>query len=302
MEKERRMLEHGNTVDQPPARVVLLGGSGFIGKCLCDAVAARDIASLSLSTAELNLTADTAHEALAAQLRADDVVIFLAAITPNRGRGIDAFVDNMAMAATVARALEASPPAHVICLSSDAVYPMTQGLVREDSSVATDDLYGAMHRAREVLLQSACTAPVAIVRPSLIYGAADTHNSYGPNRLRRMARDAGRITLFGGGEEQRDHILVDDVVALLLRIILRRSSGLLNIATGTSVSYAALAEMIAAQFDSPPAIETTPRQNPISHRHFDVTALIKAFPDFTFTPLEAGIAQAHRDMMERGID
>src|SRR3546814_11446336 len=64
-----------------------------------------------------------------------------------------------------------------------------------------------------------------LLRPTLIYGAEDTHNSYGPNRLRRMARKDARITLFGAGEETRDHISVDDVYRLILLTLRHRSEG-----------------------------------------------------------------------------
>jgi nucleoside-diphosphate-sugar epimerase len=39
----------------------------------------------------------------------------------------------------------------------------------------------------------------------------DPHNGYGPNRFRRLAAAGQEIVLFGGGEERRDHVLVDDV-------------------------------------------------------------------------------------------
>jgi len=36
-------------------------------------------------------------------------------------------------------------------------------------------------------------------------------------------------------------------------------------------------------------IENRPRQTPVTHRHFDVTAILKAYPTFAFTPLEQGL-------------
>ena len=65
-----------------------------------------------------------------------------------------------------------------------------------------------MHLVREVMLRSALTAPLAILRPTLLYGAADPHNGYGPNRFRRLAAAGQDIVLFGEGEEQRDHVLI----------------------------------------------------------------------------------------------
>jgi nucleoside-diphosphate-sugar epimerase len=114
-----------------------------------------------------------------------------------------------------------------------------------------------------------------------------------------MARKEGRIALFGEGEETRDHILVDDAAALALLVLRHRSTGLLNLATGRSISYAEIARKVASLFDRPIEIVTTLRQNPITHRHFDITTLRTAFPTFAFTPLEKGLAKAHREMLER---
>jgi nucleoside-diphosphate-sugar epimerase len=202
------------------------------------------------------------------------------------------------MAANVCAALEKTPVAHIVYFSSDAVYPMDVARVTEASCAQPADLYGVMHLTREVMLRTSARAPVAVLRSTLVYGAGDTHNSYGPNRFRRMARTERHITLFGEGEEQRDHILVDDVAALAWQVLRHRSSGTLNLATGRSISYAELAREVAALFDGPIEVVGTPRQNPITHRHFDVTALRKAFPTFRFTLLEKGLAKAHREMLK----
>jgi nucleoside-diphosphate-sugar epimerase len=235
-------------------------------------------------------------------LQPDDAVVMLAALTPDKGRGLQPFLANIHMAASLCNALGNVTPAHLVYLSSDAVYPMPTGLVSEASSAEPDDLYGMMHLAREMMVKSATKAPVAVLRSTLVYGAEDTHNSYGPNRLRRMAHQEGKITLFGEGEETRDHILVDDVAALTMLVLRHRSIGTLNLATGKSISYAELARKIAALVGKPIDIIGTSRQtpSPITHRRFDVTAVHEAFPTFTFTPLDSGLAKAHAEMLRQG--
>jgi nucleoside-diphosphate-sugar epimerase len=79
------------------------------------------------------------------------------------------------------------------------------------------DLYALSRIVREKLLVEECGTtgvPLAILRPTAIYGAADTHNSYRLNRLLRLALREARITLFGRGEEERDHVYINDVTAL----------------------------------------------------------------------------------------
>jgi nucleoside-diphosphate-sugar epimerase len=248
--------------------------------------------------AELDLVADDAAGRLEARLRPGDAVVMLAAVTPDKGRGPAAFMTNIRMGAAVCAALEKVELAHVVYVSSDAVYGAAGGLLSEASCAEPHDLYGAMHLAREIMVRTATRAPVAVLRPTLVFGAADTHNSYGPNRLRRTAYADGKIVLFGGGEEMRDHVFVDDVAAITLAVLRHRSAGTLNVATGQAISYAELARKVAALFDDPIAIAGTARQSPITHRHFDMTALHQAFPWLRLTPLEEGLARAHREMLE----
>ena len=293
------MLTYRHAAPQDPARVVVLGGHGFIGGVLLAALERAGISTLAPSHAELDLAADGTGERIAAVLRPSDALVVLAALTPDRGRDLTPFMTNLSMGANICRALEKVTPAHVVYFSSDAIYPLGIGLVSETSCAQPSDLYGMMHLAREIMIKTSAKVPVAVLRPTLVYGAEDTHNAYGPNRLRRMAQKDGRITLFGQGEEMRDHIAVDDVAALALLVLRHLSAGTLNLATGRSISYADLAKKIAALFDKPIDIDGAPRQNPITHRHFDVTALRKAFPTFGFTRLDDGLAKAYREMLEQ---
>jgi UDP-glucose 4-epimerase len=147
-----------------------------------------------------------------------------------------------------------------------------------------------MHLAREIMLRAALKLPLAILRPTLIYGAKDPHNGYGPNRFRRLAAKGEAITLFGEGEEKRDHVHISDVAALVSATLHQRSTGMLNIATGKSTSFREVAEMVAAHSGGSVEIRATPRQNPITHRHFDIVDCLKAFPDFHYISLRDGLA------------
>ncbi len=289
------MLKHHNEAPTSPRRVVVLGETGFLAHKLRDRLAAEKVETLSLGRTRLDLAAPDATGKLAAELHDGDALVFLSALTPDKGRGIDAFMANLRMGEAVCGSLKGRNLAQIVYISSDAVYPFRQGLVDESSCAEPTDLYGTMHLARELMLKSAGAGPVAVLRPTLVYGATDTHNSYGPNRLRRMAQKSGKITLFGGGEETRDHIYVDDVVALIWLAMQRRSEGTLNLATGRSISYADLAKLVAAHFKTPVEIEPTERKNEITHRAFNPAALHRAFPEFRFTPLEEGLRTSHRE-------
>jgi UDP-glucose 4-epimerase len=155
-----------------------------------------------------------------------------------------------------------------------------------------------MHLAREVMFSGAFEGLLATLRPTLIYGAADPHNGYGPDRFRRLAAAGKPIVLFGEGEERRDHVWIDDVADLAAQVVLRRSVGALNIATGTTASFRDIAKMVAGVCDRPVAVTGSPRAAPMprnGYRSFDVAACRAVFPDFTYTTLDEGLARASRE-------
>ena len=291
------MLTHHTEATSAPERVVVLGSSGFLGARLLQNLGDSDTVVVAISSKDLDLSAAGAGDALAEKLQPGDSLVIFSALTPDRGRDIATLTANLAMINAVTAALQQTMADHVIYISSDAVYDLDQTTVDETTCADPKDLYGVMHKTREVMLASAVPDDrLAILRPTLVYGQGDPHNSYGPNRLRRMARDEGKIRLFGKGEETRDHIFVDDVVALVQEVLQLKSSGMLNLATGKSVSYDELARSIAALFDGSVEVIHSERANPVTHRQFDIAALNKAFPSFNFTSLQDGLRVAHEQM------
>lgn len=288
------MLTHAQEPPKDPQRLVVLGTRGVIGRPLCQLCGAERVPLLPLSSAELDLLAADAAERLAGELRAGDSLVFLSALTPDKGRDIATLMKNLRMAEAVCGALARRPVAQIIYMSSDAVYPFGQAPVSEATPADPSDLYGVMHKAREVMVAGAAKdVPLAVLRCTMVIAAHDTHNSYGPNRFRRLARSEGRITLGGAGEETRDHIDADDVARLVLEVARHRSTGMLNLATGSSHSFDSVARKVAARFDPPAEVVHSERRAAVTHRHFDPTALHLAFPSFRFRPLEEALDRAH---------
>jgi nucleoside-diphosphate-sugar epimerase len=219
-------------------------------------------------------------------------VVFVSALAPARNAA--ALLKNLAMAEHVIAALAEKPVAHLVYISSDAVYDDAANPVTERSICQPSSVHGMMHATRELALRNEVKLPLAILRPSLLYGENDPHNGYGPNRFRRLAEEGEEITLFGEGEEQRDHVYIEDVARLGALAIMHRSTGVLNVATGSSISFRGIAELVVALSGKSATIRGTPRQNPITHRHFDITECLKAFPQFRYTPLREGLARAAR--------
>jgi nucleoside-diphosphate-sugar epimerase len=202
-------------------------------------------------------------------------------------------MENIRMGEAVCAALKDRPVAHVIYVSSDAVYKDSAEPISESSCAEPGSLHGVMHLDREVMLRNEFPGPLTFVRPTLTYGIDDPHNGYGPNRFLRLAAEGKDLVLFGEGEEQRDHVAVGDIAELVLRIVLHRSTGIANAVTGEVVSFRTLAEFIAAQFTPRVALNGSPRTGPMPHnglRPFAPSAALTAFPGFIFTSWRKGIA------------
>lgn len=279
------MLTHHWPTAGTPGRVVVLGASGFVGRELMSQLKETGRSVVGLASRDVDLLQPSSVDRLAGLIQRDDALIITSALTPDKGRDTATMMKNLRMAEHLSAALAIAPCAHLTYLSSDAVYDDQANPVRETSLRDPSTLYGLMHLVRERVLAEVAGAksiPYTILRPTLLFGAGDTHNGYGPNRFVRTARESRKITLFGQGEEKRDHVYVVDLCRLVGEVLRHRSSGVLNVATGVSRSFFDVAETIRG-LSSGVELELLPRATPVTHRHFDVIEIVKAFGSFQFT-------------------
>ena len=288
------MICNHNTSPVSPKRVVVLGASGFVGGDIIEYLSKQNIENIGLSSSDLDLCDSGATSQLGKVIQRTDSLVVVSAITPDKGRDAATFMRNLSMIEHLCQFLSESPCAHVVYISSDAVYDDHAHPVREDSCCGPTSFHGLMHLARERMLLATLKepgTPLMILRPSLLYGTNDTHNTYGPNRFIRLAQEGSNISLFGNGEEKRDHVFISDLSSIIGLCLLHRTTGILNVATGSSASFADVAQLAVELHSKGTKIECNPRANPITHRHFDTTNVIKAFPSFAFTPLSIGLAE-----------
>ena len=287
------MLEHQVPEAVAPTRVVVIGAGGFIGGAVAARLERDGVPVVRVTRQDVDLLSPEAAARLAELLRPGDSVVAAAAIAPCKTP--EMLRDNLTLCVALARALARADPAQVVNISSDAVFADGPLPLTEASPMAPGSYHGIMHLARETIFRTEIRAPLAILRPTLVYGAGDPHNGYGPNQFRRKARRGEAIVLFGEGEERRDHVHVDDVVDIVVRVLNRRSTGDLNLASGTVTSFRAVAELAVEGQGRPVPVRGSPRLGPMPHngyRPFDIAACRAAFPDFTWRSLALGMAQA----------
>lgn len=269
---------------------MVVGAAGFVGSAAIEVLTSGGHRVLGLTRSDVDLTAKNAPSIVVGLMEPDDVMLIAAAKAPTKSN--EMLQENVAMQAALCEVVARARPSQVIYVSSDAVYRDSTAPLREDSCAQPSSLHGVMHLAREVMLREVCGADLCILRPTLIYGLADPHNGYGPNRFARSARELGEIQLFGGGEEIRDHVFVEDVAVLIAEMVETNAVGTMNVAPGRALSFARIAQLVAETSDRPVVIHQNARSGPMPHggrREFDPTLTREVFPSFSYTPLEDGI-------------
>jgi UDP-glucose 4-epimerase len=282
-------------------RVVILGHTGFIGGALqahLKREAGCDVLGFSSKAADLRL--EEGVQALAGHVDRETVVVFASTITRERGDTLGTLMDNIAMAGHLGTFLEAHPPAKCICISSDAVYPMLDQAITEDTLVVPGGNYYAISKyTAECVLRKSTQAkdiPLLVLRPTAVFGPGDTHNSYGPNAFIRSVIRERSLRLFGRGEERRDHLFINDLLRIVARLIKTEATGVLNVATGVSRSFAEVVEVLrrAAPFEF--SVSHLHRNGGVTHREFDVSRLRQQLGVFSFSGFEDAMRATFEQM------
>lgn len=251
-------------------------------------------------SADLDLRRSETLSRLDGLLDERTVLIMASALTPRKGASLDVLQDNLLMCINVARYLESHHAAACVYISSDAVYSFRNNPVTETTPIEPGNFYALAKYAGERIfarLAEAAGTRLLIVRPAALYGPGDPHGSYGPNGFLRSIVTDKTVRILGEGEERRDHVHVEDAARLIRCLLVTRATGILNLATGRSRSFAEIVEILRDVVSLPFQTVMAPRRAPVTHRHFDVTRLFLHVPQFEFTPLERGLAEYYQSSL-----
>ena len=244
------MGEHG------PIRVLVTGGSGFIGRrvvrALLDDGAEVTVADKrpfpgdSLPSDRVRMVlGDLCDPAVVAEAvqPGTDVIIHLAAVTRVLLSIEDPAATHRLNVEVTANLLEQARIQGVktfLFASTNAVTgDVGQATINEQIALRPLTPYGATKAAGEMLV-SCYTAAYGIkgcaLRFSNVYGPGMQQKDSFVPRLMRAARDGGGVQIYGDGTQVRDLIHVDDIVSALLLVWRRRHTGSLIVAAGESVT------------------------------------------------------------------
>lgn len=276
-----------------PRPVVILGATGFLGRALqVEFGRWEHTRVIAHSSRTLDLTRPEALAVLDECVGPRTTVVIAAALTPDRGQTVGTLMTNVTMLANLARYLESRPVGACAYLGSDAVYEFGAAPVTEATAAAPSGYYAVAKYTGEKIMETVAAArnfPLLSVRLTGLYGPGDPHGSYGPNLFARTLAAARTVRLFGDGEEERDHLYVEDAARVVAALVQRGATGVFNVATGESRGFddivATLKRLVPYDF----VIEHAPRKGAITHRHFDISHLRRAVPALSFLPFEEGL-------------
>ena len=264
-------------------KIIILGAGGFISGNVENFLQKSNVRLLSLPRKKIDLKKKQSIKKLLKIVKEKDVIFFAAAEAPVKNENM--LLNNLIMAKNMWEVLKKKKPSFFLYLSSDAVYSDTKKKIHEDSLTVPDSLHGIMHLTREKMFENLIKSKLCIVRPTLVYGDGDPHNGYGPNRFIRLIKEKEKISLFGKGEELRDHVWINDVSKAISKLIIKRKTGKFNLVTGKIISFDNIAKQIIKVTGKKSKIFYQRRKGPMPHggfRAFKNSRFEKIYPKFKF--------------------
>jgi UDP-glucose 4-epimerase len=304
---------------------VVTGGAGFIGSHLVDALAARGDEVLLLddfssgkrenlagalksgaTVNELDVADAQAVRAAIDGFRPGSIFHLAAQIDVRRSMEDPGFDARLNVVGTV-NVLEAAARADVARL----IFTSTGGAIYGEGAERPDELPFA---------ETAPCGPFSVYGQSklaaegyvdfysrtrdLSGGVVRLGNIYGPRQdpateagvvaiFCALARDGGRPTVFGTGEQTRDYVYVADVVDALLAMEGSQESGPINVGTGVETSVLDLAQRVGASFgrDDFEPVTAPARAGEIERTYLDTEAAAERIGWRAKRTIETGLAE-----------
>ena len=255
--------------------VYVFGKNGFVASKLKEELKSKKLPIKFIGSKDIDLTKTIKK----ISLKKNSIIVFLSAITPDKGKGIDTFRKNLLMLTNLLEALDLKKIIRFIYISSDAVYSLKNTKINDKTKPSPDDLYGLMHLTRENILKKIIdNKKLIILRPTIMYGKGDTHKSYGPNRFVNQIQNDEDIILFGNGKDIRDHLFIGDFIKVLIKSIYKNELyGLFNIASGFSYEFEKIAKIILRNFHTKKKLVYIPNNNKVTKRFFDTKKVKQKF-------------------------
>jgi len=282
-------------------KTLITGDAGFVGGYFHKALDGHDITGVDIKNgidARKFFATDETHF---------DLVVHLAAIVGGRatieGEPLSVAVD-LAIDSELFQWALRTKPGRIIYYSSSAAYPIklqdygsTHHLTESDIDLnniqSPDYTYGWAKLTGEMLASYAEKEGlrVHIFRPFSGYGEDQSLDYPFPSFIKRGVEKANPFKIWGSGNQVRDFIHMEDVVAATLEAVRQDIQGPVNLGLGRVTSFNDLATLVANECGYSPKFERIlEAPEGVQYRVCDPTKMLSFYtPKIT---LEEGIARA----------
>lgn len=283
------------------ARVLVTGGSGFIGRHVAAAFSStHEVRILDLAASGPQKGDVSDERDVARAMDGVEVVVHLAALASVQ-RAISepqvAHRWNVDGTRIVLEQALAAGVRHVVFASSCAVYGDAMPPLREDSPLKPLSLYAQTKVAGEQLCRSFSQQGLnaCVLRLFNVYGAGQRPDSDYAAVIPAFlhAASAGRpLTIYGDGLQSRDFVFVGDVVdAIRKASAFSERFGLFNIGSGRPTTVLDLAEKVkAVTGSSSPIVHVPARDGEVRQSWTDPRLAASALGFSASVSLEQGLA------------
>ena len=301
--------------------VWVAGHRGMVGSAIMRRLASEQCHCIAAGRDELDLRRQVDVEKWIENAKPD--AVFLAAgrvggIVANDTQPVDFLYDNLLIEANVIAAAHRVGVSKLLFLSSSCSYPrlalqpMTEDMLLTSPLEPTNQWYAIAKIAGMKLAEAyrrQHRADFISVMPTNLYGPGDNYRperSHVPAALIRRFHEAkianrSQVAVWGTGTPRREFLAVDDLADACV-FLMKNYSGdqALNIGTGTDISIADFADLVAevVGFRGNIVFDRS-RPDGAPRKLLDVSRLTK-LGWRAKTPLRDGIAQAYCDFLTRG--
>lgn len=280
-------------------QIVLLGHTGFIGSNIFKKLKLRGMSVKGIDRDKVNLlNGEESASCLSEILTSKSTLIITTAINRELGDNLKTLQGNIKIIANIAQVLESKPIKKCVYLSTADVYGIPEKLpITEETPISPQTYYAIAKYCCEALLEVACrktNCPLLILRYNGVFGPGQRNIGYGPNAFIKSVLDEGVVRLWGKGEELRDTLYVKDLAKVISQLSLGRASGVYNIATGKSRTFADMVRTLQKISPKRFKVLTRKRTGPAFDQVFDIARLAKAIPRLSFTPMEQALLETYQ--------
>jgi GDP-L-fucose synthase len=301
-------------------RILVTGGTGFLGTHLCARLRALGEQPLALGSKDCDLTRQGALDALAAQRW--DVIYHLAAWTQAgdfclRHPGEQWIINQQINTNVLEWWARAQPQAKLVFMGTSCAYAPELPLVESNYMVGEpiESLYtyamtkrmllqGARALAKQFGLRWLCLVPSTLYGPGYHVDGRQMHFIFDLIRKILRGRELGEpVVLWGDGHQRREVVYVEDFIEAMLALVLMADSELVNIGAGEEHSIRDFASLICelAGYDEKAIKYDTSRYVGATSKCLDVAKARSLLPAHRQLPVREGLKRTIEWFTAEGV-